>query len=198
MFGIGGAIKAIVALIIVLIVAAGGYFLINLKADLAIAQENSRKLEEGVRLQNEAMAQMRADQEKIKQLNNLKRSLTANKNSGKNAISIKELSTRTVTKIISKMLLDKNLNFGCSNCSWNETIGDIHHIKGRKIENADDLTNLCYLCPNCHRKVHKKMIDKLISLNEQIGDKWKNYSPSVKNDFIYKNKISKINKIIKR
>ena len=136
--------------------------------------------------------------EKIKQLNNLKRSLTANKNSGKNAISIKELSTRTVTKIISKMLLDKNLNFGCSNCSWNETIGDIHHIKGRKIENADDLTNLCYLCPNCHRKVHKKMIDKLISLNEQIGDKWKNYSPSVKNDFIYKNKISKINKIIKR
>jgi hypothetical protein len=70
MFGIGGAIKAIVALIIVLIVAAGGYFLINLKADLAIAQENSRKLEEGVRLQQEAMAQMKADQEKIKELNN--------------------------------------------------------------------------------------------------------------------------------
>ena len=70
MFGIGGAIKAIVALIIVLIVAAGGYFLINLKADLAIAQENSRKLEEGVRQQNEAMAQMKADQQKIKELNN--------------------------------------------------------------------------------------------------------------------------------
>ena len=70
MFGVGGAIKAIVALIIVLIVAAGGYFLINLKADLAIAQENARKLEEGVRLQNEAMEQMRADQQKIKELNN--------------------------------------------------------------------------------------------------------------------------------
>jgi TolA-binding protein len=70
MFGIGGAIKAIVALIIVLIVAAGGYFLINLKADLAVAQENSRKLEEGVRLQQEAMAQMKQDQEKIKELNN--------------------------------------------------------------------------------------------------------------------------------
>jgi hypothetical protein len=70
MFGVGGAIKAIVALIIVLIVAAGGYFLINLKADLAIAQENARKLEEGVRLQQEAMAQMKADQEKIKELNN--------------------------------------------------------------------------------------------------------------------------------
>jgi hypothetical protein len=70
MFGIGGAIKAIVALVIVLIVAAGGYFLINLKADLAIAQENAKKLEEGVRLQNEAMAQMKADQEKIKELNN--------------------------------------------------------------------------------------------------------------------------------
>ena len=70
MFGIGGAIKAIVVLVIVLIVTAGGYFLINLKADLAIAQENSRKLEEGVKLQQEAMAQMRADQEKIKELNN--------------------------------------------------------------------------------------------------------------------------------
>jgi len=70
MFGIGGAIKAIVALVIVLIVAVGGYFLINLKADLAIAQENSRKLEEGVRQQNEAMAQMKADQQKIKELNN--------------------------------------------------------------------------------------------------------------------------------
>jgi TolA-binding protein len=70
MFGVGAAIKAIVALVIVLIVAAGGYFLINLKADLAIAQENSRKLEEGVRLQNEAMAQMKADQQKIKDLNN--------------------------------------------------------------------------------------------------------------------------------
>jgi hypothetical protein len=54
MFGVGAAIKAIVTLIIVLIVAAGGYFLINLKADLAIAQENSRKLEEGVKLQQEA------------------------------------------------------------------------------------------------------------------------------------------------
>jgi len=69
MFGIGGAIKAIVALVIVLIVVGGGYFLINLKADLAIAQENSKKLEEGVRLQQEAMAQMKVDQEKIKELN---------------------------------------------------------------------------------------------------------------------------------
>ena len=70
MFGIGGAIKAIVALVIVLIVAGGGYFLINLKADLAIAQENAKKLEEGIKQQNEAMAQMKADQEKIKNLNN--------------------------------------------------------------------------------------------------------------------------------
>jgi len=70
MFGIGGAIKAVVALIIVLIVSIGIYSLINLKADLAIAQENSRKLEEGVKLQQEAMAQMKKDQEKIKELNN--------------------------------------------------------------------------------------------------------------------------------
>jgi len=70
MFGIGGAIKAIVTLVIVLVVSIGLYSLINLKADLAIAQENSRKLEEGVRLQQESMAQMKADQAKIKELNN--------------------------------------------------------------------------------------------------------------------------------
>jgi hypothetical protein len=69
MFGIGGSIKAVVALVIVLVVVVGGYFLINLKADLAIAQDNARKLEEGVKLQQEAMAEMKADQAKIKELN---------------------------------------------------------------------------------------------------------------------------------
>ena len=27
---------------------------------------------------------------------------------------------------------------------------EIHHIKGRKIENADDISNLSLLCSNCH------------------------------------------------
>jgi hypothetical protein len=70
MFGVGGAIKAVVALIIVLVVAVGVYFLINLKADLAIAQQNAKILEDGVKAQQETMAQMKADQQKIKDLNN--------------------------------------------------------------------------------------------------------------------------------
>jgi TolA-binding protein len=69
MFGAGGAIKMIAALIIVIIVAVGFYYLSNLQASLAISQENSKKLEEGIKTQQEAITQMRADQEKIKELN---------------------------------------------------------------------------------------------------------------------------------
>lgn len=69
MFGAGGAIKMVAALIIVIIVAMGFYYVSNLQASLAISQENSKKLEEGIKTQQEAITQMRADQEKIKELN---------------------------------------------------------------------------------------------------------------------------------
>lgn len=69
MFGAGGAIKAIAALIIVLVLAVGFYYVSNLQASLAISQENSKKLEEGIKSQQEAIDAMRADQQKIKELN---------------------------------------------------------------------------------------------------------------------------------
>jgi TolA-binding protein len=69
MFGAGAAIKMIAALIIVIIVAGGFYYLSNLQANLAISQENSKRLEEGIKTQQEAIAAMQADQQKIKELN---------------------------------------------------------------------------------------------------------------------------------
>lgn len=89
----------------------------------------------------------------------------------KNPTNILELSSRTISKII------KRLKIGCSNCGWDEAPGDIHHINGRKISDANNHKNLTYLCPNCHRKCHCGLIDKnkLINLEDYIGDKWKEY-----------------------
>ena len=70
MFGIGGAIKAIVALIILVVVAGGFWYVTGLRADLAVSQENARKMTEAVEKQQEAIAQMQQEQQKIKELNN--------------------------------------------------------------------------------------------------------------------------------
>ena len=70
MFGVGAALKAIVALVIVLVVAGGFWYVTGLRADLAVSQENARKMTEAVEKQQEAIAQMQAEQQKIKELNN--------------------------------------------------------------------------------------------------------------------------------
>ena len=69
MFGIGASVKAIVALIITVIIAAGGWYVMNLKADLAISEENSKRLQEGVREQQALMKQMAEDIAKIQDIN---------------------------------------------------------------------------------------------------------------------------------
>ena len=141
--------------------------------------------------------------ENINDLVNKKRGLTISyrKNGTKTINSILDFSSRTVSKIIQRMLNDDDLEFGCSYCGWDDTIGDIHHINGKNIENCDNISNLCYLCPNCHRKVHKNLISKndLKSFKEQIGDKWKKYSLTyrVKSEINYKKEIAEINKKIK-
>ena len=33
-----------------------------------------------------------------------------------------------------------------------------HHIRGRKIPNPNHPSNLCYICANCHQKVHENHI----------------------------------------
>lgn len=138
--------------------------------------------------------------EDIKDLINKKRALTVSYNNGyymKEYTSILDFSNRTVSKIIHRMLEDDK-TFGCSVCDWNDTIGDIHHINGRKIKDANDLNNLCYLCPNCHRKVHKNIIEKnnLISFDKQVGDKWKKYALSYREHnlgVIYRKEIKILN-----
>ena len=69
MFGIGASIKAITALLIVAIVAAGGWYVMNLKADLAISEENSKRLIEGIKDQQALMKQMTEDIAKIQDIN---------------------------------------------------------------------------------------------------------------------------------
>ena len=83
-----------------------------------------------------------------------------------------ELSSRTRHKIIKKGLIK------CSLCGWDKTTCDIHHINGRKIEDAHNHKNLIYLCPNCHRLAHDKKISKE-ELNKFTLDivfkNWKNF-----------------------
>lgn len=84
-------------------------------------------------------------------------------------MNIYEVSSRTRSKII------KRLNIPCSICSWNEAVCDIHHIVPKGKGGTNDHTNLTILCPNCHRLAHNKKITKFVSMEEQIGDKWKEY-----------------------
>jgi cell division protein FtsB len=69
MFPIGGVIKAIVALVIVAVIAFGLWYVTGLRADLAVSQENEKKMVAAVEQQQEVIAQIQADQRKINQLN---------------------------------------------------------------------------------------------------------------------------------
>lgn len=89
------------------------------------------------------------------------------------AITITDISKRTISKIV------KRMNLKCSNCGWyvEGAVGDIHHILEVKNGGTDDMSNLTYLCPNCHRMVHSGVLspDKLIGLQDYVGDSWKDY-----------------------
>lgn len=78
----------------------------------------------------------------------------------------------------------KHENMGCSRCGWDEAIGDLHHIEGRKIENPHKHENLSYLCPNCHRLFHTGKIkkDEIKTFEKQFGDIWKDYYFTVQYD----------------
>lgn len=68
--------------------------------------------------------------------------------------SILELSNRTVQKLF------RRANIGCSICSWKESTCDIHHIISKKDGGSDENTNLICVCPNHHRMIHDKKINK--------------------------------------
>jgi hypothetical protein len=69
MLGIGGIIKAVAMLAVVLILAAGGYYVINLKADLAVSESNNAKLVEAIDQQGALIESMRADFAQIQATN---------------------------------------------------------------------------------------------------------------------------------
>jgi hypothetical protein len=70
MFGAGAAIKMIGLLLIVLLIAGGFWYVTGLRADLAVSEENNKKMIEAVEKQQEALESLKKDQEQIKELNN--------------------------------------------------------------------------------------------------------------------------------
>jgi DNA-directed RNA polymerase subunit RPC12/RpoP len=89
-----------------------------------------------------------------------------------NVKSIKELSKRTISKIL------KRANKGCCICGWNDAVCDIHHVLEKSNGGNDEMDNLVILCPNHHRIIHSNGLIK-IDLLEYTLDKsfkdWKNY-----------------------
>lgn len=81
-----------------------------------------------------------------------------------------DISSRTRTKIISRLKLS------CSRCGWNEGRVDIHHIISKKNNGSNNFDNLTPICPNCHRLYHEGKIkrNEVKSLEElHINDWWK-------------------------
>jgi hypothetical protein len=87
--------------------------------------------------------------------------------------SIMDLSKRTTIKIL------KRMNLPCSYCGWTVkgAVGDVHHIIEKKNGGTDDMDNITYICPNCHRLVHSNIIkkDELVTLQDYIGESWKEF-----------------------
>lgn len=67
--GIGSAIKAIVALIFLAVIAGGLYYISNMQASIAILENNNKQLEQGIQAQQQLIEQQKADISDIQQKN---------------------------------------------------------------------------------------------------------------------------------
>ena len=67
--GIGATIKAVVALVIILVIAGAAWYVTGLRADLATSEANNSKLQEGIASQNAVIEQMKQDIVKIQSIN---------------------------------------------------------------------------------------------------------------------------------
>ena len=67
--GMGSANKAVAILITILVVVGSIWHVANLKADLATAQANNEKLEQGIQAQQELIAKMQEDIQTIQNIN---------------------------------------------------------------------------------------------------------------------------------
>ena len=76
MMGIGPMIKAIAMLLMVIILAAGGWYVMNLKADLAVSEMNAKTLQDGIAEQQALMTRMQEDIKTIQETNTRLQNLT--------------------------------------------------------------------------------------------------------------------------
>ena len=69
-------IKAIAMLLTVIILAAGGWYVMNLKADLAVSEMNAKALQDGIAEQQALMTRMQEDIKTIQETNTKLQNLT--------------------------------------------------------------------------------------------------------------------------
>jgi hypothetical protein len=69
-------IKAIAMLLTVIILAAGGWYVMNLKADLAVSEMNAKTLQDGIAEQQALMIKMQEDIKTIQETNSRLQNLT--------------------------------------------------------------------------------------------------------------------------
>lgn len=106
--------------------------------------------------------------------------------------TILECSKRTISKIA------KRMNLSCFNCGWNLCVCDFHHILPQSKGGGDELSNLTYLCPNCHRAAHNGLISEFKSAKEVFGDTWKEYynvTPRTKSKRDFEGKVEFTNEM---
>lgn len=89
MLGIAPMIRAIVVLATVITVAAGGYYIMNLKANLAISESNNALLKAGIEEQHALVTRMKADIEIIQKTNQELAAIAAEQRANVDALSRK-------------------------------------------------------------------------------------------------------------
>lgn len=107
----------------------------------------------------------------------LPKKIVYGKKSEKTVKSILDVSKRTAIKILRRM------NLPCSCCGFYiEGVSlDVHHIHPRSLGGDNSMSNLTYICPNCHRLAHfnvNLLKTPLISIEEylkRIGKNWLDY-----------------------
>ena len=76
MLGIGPMIRAVAMLAMVIILAVGGWYVMNLKADLAVSEMNAKTLQDGIKEQQDLMTRMQEDIKTIQETNERLQNLT--------------------------------------------------------------------------------------------------------------------------
>lgn len=98
-------------------------------------------------------------------------------NNGKVPKSILDVSSRTTSKIL------RRLKIPCTCCGFyvEGIVLDTHHIVMTSKGGSDDMSNITYICPNCHRIAHTditKLTKPLISVEAYFKEHnidWRSY-----------------------